>query len=469
MPDLARGTGPLYLRLADQIEEDIERRVLPAGTKLPPQRNLAFDIGVTIGTVSRAYAVARERGLVSGEVGRGTYVVDRAQGALAHPGYASPPGDFGGTREMDAPAGKLRFDSTAAPSVGQGEIIGTIVAGIMSSHAHDVASYARLFPDHWFEAGSQWLAKGRFQPPPERIVPTLGAHAGVVAIIAAMTSPGDHVAFEHLTYSHVARSAGLIGRRVTLIQSDALGVVPEDFERLCAQRHPKLAFLMPSAHNPTTNTMPAERRQAIAEIARRHNVWLVEDNLYGAMADDDHPLMAELAPERTFLVGGLSKSVVAGVRGGWISCPSHLERRVRISHRMVTGGLPFLLAETSARLVLSGKAAEIQRRCKDEINARLALARDALTGFNAQWRPNIPFIWLELPDPWLSSTFKQAASDRGVLIDDADEFKAGRSEQVFHHVRLGISAAPRREDLSKGLATIRRLLEEGSAGYTSYD
>ena len=74
MPDLAAGSGPLYVRLADQIEDGIAHGELPNGAKLPPQRNLAFDIGVTIGTVGRAYALARERGLVTGEVGRGTYV-----------------------------------------------------------------------------------------------------------------------------------------------------------------------------------------------------------------------------------------------------------------------------------------------------------------------------------------------------------------------------------------------------------
>src|ERR1700712_1933953 len=78
LPDISSGVGPVYVRVADSIETAISHGVLPPGTKLPPQRNLAFDIGVTIGTVSRAYALVHERGLVAGEVGRGTYVLDRA-------------------------------------------------------------------------------------------------------------------------------------------------------------------------------------------------------------------------------------------------------------------------------------------------------------------------------------------------------------------------------------------------------
>lgn len=77
LPDITEGDGPIYLRLADSIEGAISDGTLQAGSKLPPQRNLAYDLGVTIGTISRAYALIHERGLVSGEVGRGTYVNER--------------------------------------------------------------------------------------------------------------------------------------------------------------------------------------------------------------------------------------------------------------------------------------------------------------------------------------------------------------------------------------------------------
>src|SRR5690606_14540583 len=196
------------------------------------------------------------------------------------------------------------------------------------------ASYTRRMPERWAHAGSRWLARGGFRPRPDHIVPTVGAHAAAVAIIAAITAPGDHVAFEHLTYSRVARSASLIGRRIALVRSDEEGMVPEDFERVCAQRHPKLVFLMPAVQNPTLANMPEDRRRAVVEIARRHNVWLIEDNLYGALTDDLAPPLAELAPERTFHIGGLSKSVAAGVRGGWVACPPNYERRIQVAHRM---------------------------------------------------------------------------------------------------------------------------------------
>lgn len=467
IPDISSGSGPLYVRLADSIERDIFSGTIPVGEKLPPQRDLAYDLGVTVGTVGRAYGLVRERGLVSGEVGRGTYVLDRST-PMPQSARESLSDAVDGTRFYEAPAGKLRFDSTAAPEVGQSAAIGTILTDIHRDHVDEVASYTRQFPDRWFEAGAQWLSRNRTAPAPDCIVPTLGVHAGVMAVISAITAPGDSIAFERVTYSQLARSAGLIGRRTTLIASDENGVIPEDFERVCAQRHPKIAFLMPTAQNPTLTTMPEARRSQIADIARRHNVWLVEDDLYGALTDDPTPLLADFAPERTFLVGGLSKSVAAGVRGGWVMCPPHFNDRIRVAHKMVTGGMPFILAELCSRLVLSGEAAAIRKRCIAEINARLAIARDRLDGFEFSWRPNVPFIWLLLPDPWLSGTFKNAAYQRGVLIDDEDEFKAGRTEQVFHRVRLGVSAPRNRDDVVQGLSVIRSLLDEGRAGYDTF-
>lgn len=464
LPDLSSGSGPLYQRLADSIESDIDKGVIDAGAKLPPQRDLAYDIGTTVGTIGRAYQLLRERGLVSGEVGRGTYVLgQRAETAKpdVEPGLQ-------GTRFIDAPSGKLRFDSTAAPDVGQGAVIADLLARTAQEYPHDISSYTRDFPERWYEAGSRWLARNAFHPSPDSIVPTLGTHAAVMAAIAALTMPGDYVVFEHLTYSQIARSAGLIGRRTALVSTDDNGIDPDDFERVCAQKHPKVMFLMPTAKNPTLVTLSAERRQAIARIAREYNVVLIEDDLYGELTDDPTPLLAEYAPERTIVAGGLSKSVAAGVRGGWLSCPPSYRHRIRIAHKMMTGGLPFLLAEVGTRLVMSGQAGEIRKRCIAEVQARLAIAREVLAGFDFKARDNVPFIWLTLPDPWLSGTFKNACLAQGVLLDDEDEFKAGRSEQVFHGVRFGVSQPRQGKDVASGVAVIRRLLDEGRAGYDSF-
>ncbi len=467
LPDLREGSGPLYLRLANRIEDDIGSGALPLGAKLPPQRNLAFDIGVTIGTVGRAYALARERGLVSGEVGRGTYI-------LARDGQVDGEAQSSGTRLSGpyniapVPTGKLRMDSTAAPDVGQAAVIERLSSRIAREHPGEIATYTRTWRTSWMEAGSRWLSSGNWTPDPASVVPTLGGHAALIAIIAAVTNPGDKVAFEQLTFSSIARSTNLIGRRSITIDSASGTIDPESFERLCAQQHPKVAFLMPTIHNPTLTIIPEQERRDIVSIARKYNVWLIEDNIYGSLLDHGPTPLAELAPERTFHVGSLSKTVAAGVRGGWVSCPANLASRITTSHKMVTGGMPFLLADLSARLVLSGEAAAIRTRVKAEIAMREALARQHFAGLDFTSNPDIPFLWMKLPEPWLSGNFKKAGESEGVLIEDEDEFKSGRSERAFHRIRVAFSVPGTMAEVESGLLAICRLLDSGGIGHDPY-
>jgi DNA-binding transcriptional MocR family regulator len=299
-------------------------------------------------------------------------------------------------------------------------------------------------------------------------VPTVGVHASAMAVIAAMTSPGDKIAFEQLTYSSISRSANLIGRRSVVVGVDEQGPIPEDFDRLCAQQHPKLAFFIPSLHNPTLTITPVSRRREIADIARKHNVWLMEDSIYGAMLDQPPTPISAFLPERTFHIGGLSKTVSAGVRGGWVSCPANLAPRIQIAHKMITGGLPFMLAELSSRMVLSGAADTIRQAARVEIEAREAIARRAFSGLDFISNKRAPFLWMKLPDPWLSGTFKQAAASEGVVVDDEDEYKPGRTEHFYHRIRVGFTTPKRREDIHTGFTILRRLIDNPNAGYDSY-
>jgi DNA-binding transcriptional MocR family regulator len=468
LPDISKGSGPLYVRLADRIEDAIIDGTLPPGTKLPPQRNLAFDIGVTIGTIGRAYSLIHERGLVSGEVGRGTYVLDQTEAGEEIQQATPPAMTMQGTRPDVAPSGALRFDTTAAPDSGQAVTIGRLTSEIINDHPAEIASYTRTFPRHWFEAGAQWLTRGAFVPEAENVVPTLGAHAAIMAVLTVATSPGDKIVFEHLTYSQIARSANLIGRRTVLANIDEHGMIPEDFESVCAQQHPKIAFLMPAAHNPTAVVMPVERRRQIAEIARKYNVWLIEDDLYGSLCRDETPRLVEFAPERTFLIGGLSKSVAAGVRGGWVACPPHYAHRVRIAHKMITGGMPFLFAELCARLVLSGEAADLKATSIAKIMDRQKLLETHFPDFDYAALPGLPFFWLKLPEPWLSGTFKNAVFNEGILVDDEDEFKPGRSDRVWHRIRVGFSSVKDDAEVERGFKLLRQILENGTSSYDSY-
>ena len=173
----------------------------------------------------------------------------------------------------------------------------------------------------------------------------------------------------------LARSANLIGRQAIAVPMAEHGMDVDAFEHVCANQHPKLVVIIPTLQNPTTAIMPADQRERFAAIARKHNVRIIEDNIYGAHVDGAPPPIASFAPDITFHLSGMSKAVAAGIRAGWVACPTGFTGSIPVAHKMITGGMPFLLAETAARLVLSGAAEAITTQVRSEIAGTSLLAR----------------------------------------------------------------------------------------------
>lgn len=472
LPDLKTGDGPLYMRLAGRIEDAIENGALPAGSKLPPQRNLAFDLGVTVGTVSRAYSIVREHGLVSGEVGRGTYVLERESDDIRHSATKYLPA-MPGSDKPSLPEAAVPMTSTAAADVGQGPLVAETIGAASADTGYAGIDYIRSVPPSWQQAGSTWLSHCGWSPDPALIVPVLGVHAGIMAAVSAVSAVGDRIAFEELCYPATPRTVAMTGRRIARLKSTPVGIDPEDFEHVCAQQHPKAVVLVATLNNPTLGTLSVENRERIVEIARNYNVWIIEDNIYGGLKDDTPPPIASMAPERTFHLDGLSKSVSAGLRSGWASCPPGYVTRVANAHRLLTGGAPFLLKETAARLVLSGEARKIRNSVRQVIARRAGLAAETLSNAhpNASVRsdPDCPFVWLTLPEPWLPGTFCKAAQEAGVTVEGADEYKLGSLGYPCPNVRVSLTGPLSDRKFERGLSILTDLLSSPSLNYDSLE
>nr|WP_245198568.1 PLP-dependent aminotransferase family protein [Jiella mangrovi] len=452
--------------MADAIERSIVEGVLKPGDKLPPQRDIAFDLKVTVGTIGRAYQIARERGLTTGEVGRGTYV------RAVHPEPEKQDAKlFVRNSTADSlpgfPQDDAKLDSTSAPLVGQGELVASTFAEVLRDSAEKALDYVRGVPTSWLEAGAAWLQTGGWQPEAANVVPTLGVNAAIQGVIAATTHPGDRIVFEDLSYASVARAATMIGRLPLTVGMDDQGMIPEELDRCAARQHPRMIFLMPAVNNPTGVCMSLRRREEIVSVARRHNLLIIEDNIYGKVTPSDLPPIASLAPERTFFVGGLSKSVSAGLRSGWAACPRGQAVRVTVAHNQLTGGRPFLNMEVAARLVLSGEAEKVRQAVIAEIATRAAMFDDIFKTKTTGQGAAVPYRWVSLPSPWTSPAFQLAARNHGIRIDGEDEFQSVRSDRAHHCVRLGLSAVNDRDTLATALQTLKGLIDSGSISYVS--
>ena len=150
---------------------------------------------------------------------------------------------------------------------------------------------------------------------------TDGAQHGLACVLRAVTQRGDVILADLITYqgiSALCRSQGLDLRGLSI---DREGMRPDAFEAACASSRPRAVFLVPSLHNPTTVTLSEERRRALIATARRHNVLIIEDDVYRPLLTSDIPSFATLEPELTIHVSRLSKCIAPGLRYGFVVAP----------------------------------------------------------------------------------------------------------------------------------------------------
>ena len=166
-PDIQRAGTPIYIEIADAMAHDIDNGKLKPGEKLPPQRNLAFDIGVTIGD-NRASVHAGPPAWTGNRRSRAAAPMSAPANHRClkqvprRPVITRLPMMQCRTASTQAP-GKLRLDSTSAPEVGQSAIITRHVAAIMADYPNKTTDYIRSLKPEWQQAGQSWLSTGGWQ------------------------------------------------------------------------------------------------------------------------------------------------------------------------------------------------------------------------------------------------------------------------------------------------------------------
>ncbi len=449
-PNLEGRTGPRYIAIAEALATDLAAGRFRAGERLPTHRDLAWRLGVTVGTVSRAYAEAGRRGLVSGEVGRGTFVrvaMPREAQVMTVPGEAEP--------------GFIDLNFNFPPSGGEEQALRATLSALAA--APDSAallayqSHAGL-PAHR-AAASQWLARYGLEAAPERIAITAGAQHAILVTFAALTRPGDRVLTEALSYPGVQLAARMLGLRLDGLPLDGEGLLPEAFEAACRNNDVKALYCIPTLQNPTTVTLPEARRRTIAEIATRYGVAIIEDDIFRLMAPEAPPPISSFAPERGYFITSLSKTTAPGLRIGFVAAPEGGFERITAALRTACWMATPLTAEIATRWIQDGTATRILEVRRTEMDARRRQVLAALHGHQFDCPNGSLHIWLHLPEPWRSTEFTAEAKRRGVGVTPAEAFAVGRSN-LTHAVRLCHGAPDNRKTLDQALAVIGELLTE---------
>jgi DNA-binding transcriptional MocR family regulator len=449
-PDLSSRHGALYLEIADAIARDIANGRLPPGARLPTHRDLADRLGVTVGTVSRGYAEAARRGLLSGEVGRGTFARRPAPGAPLRP--ASGP--------VEIPLIDL---SVNHPPVQQGEretaALGAALSELSSQPA--LSSLMAYQPDGGAHrhraAGAAWINRCDLEATADRVLVCSGSQHATATLFATLLRPGDLVLTEALTHPGFKILANLLHLRLQGVAMDGEGIRPDSLEAACRAGSPRALYCLPTIHNPTTGVMPEPRRRDIAGIAQAHGLAIVEDDIHGVLPPRPVTPLSAFAPESSYYITSTSKSIAPGLRIGYLLAPLDMVDRLAAAIRATTWMAPPLMAEIATRWIEDGTAEMILAGKREEAAARQVMARQRLGGADYRAHPNGYHLWLQLPDPWRSDTFTAQAHRHGVAVTPAEAFLVGRGGSA-HAVRVCLGGARDRADLDRGLSLLAETL-----------
>lgn len=441
---------PRYIAIADAIAADLTGGKLKAGDRLPPQRELAWKLGVTIGTVTRAYQEASKRGLLSGEVGRGSYLRD------PRPNYAAAQSISNGVEP-----GLLDLQMSAPPRVAQAADFEAALSDIVRDPGWaDLLDYpsAQGFTQHR-EVGAHWLKKSGVDIAPDQVVLSAGAQAALISILSTITTPGERILIEPLTYPTMQPITRQFGLQLRTLHNDAEGITPDSLEHFAKRGEARLVYLVPTLQNPTTVTLSEERRRAIAEIAQRYDLTIIEDDVFRLLADDPPVTIQSLAPERTYYITGLSKTTAPGLRMAFTAPPPGATEALN-RQQMIIGGRPNALsAELSRRWIETGVAERALAAIRKELDLRRAAALDHLRGLPVACAPGAMYAWITLPPYWRPSDFTAAALSHGMKVTPGTAFAMDPTVQQ-NAIRACFGPAPSRAAVSEGFEKLRVLIDK---------
>jgi DNA-binding transcriptional MocR family regulator len=440
----ASRSTPLYRRIVEVMLADIESGRLTAGTRLPPQRDLAHALGISVGAVTRAYDTAVRRGLAAAHVGRGTFVIDQSRSGAA----------------QDGP---IDLTINTAPIASVDAIAEAIAALNRPASWMERLDYQPAFGrDVDRQAGAAWLKRiAGFDGVDWRtLIGCSGAQNGMAIALMALCAPGDGVLCEAVSFPGVRALASQMAYRLYGVEMDEQGIQPQALDRAAAETGARVLYVLPTLQNPTTRTMSAKRRADIVKIARARNLWIVEDDVYAPYARHlGLPPLAAMAPERTVFITSLSKILSPGLRVGYLVAPGGeaFERCGRAMRALMHSPAGVGLA-IATNWIESGKADDLARDVLAETRARTALAQVALKGLVDEPQTGVSLhLWLPMREIDAERAVARASA-AGLRLAPPDAFVMS-DVAALSGLRLSIGSAANRATLARALSILKDALK----------
>lgn len=444
---------PAYKSLVQVIEAAIEAGELKPGEMLPTHRQLAFDLGLSVQTVSRAYERLAAAGRIHGTVGRGTFVRgpnDDMRLPFVNHRAAGQLVDLSILKPVIGPEHKEAFQKTLR------DIARTVPDAVLEAfRAGTLLERDRGAVAHWLglcgvdnSTGSVILTNG-------------GTSAMTVAMLTA-AGAGDLVVCEEIGHHTLRPLTRYLGLRLRGLATDGDGLLPDAFDAACREEPVKVLQLMPTGLNPMGFTMSLERRAAIIEIARRHDVLVVENHSSGPLDTTAPPPLFALAPERVLFFTSLTKPVLPGLRIGFLAVPEHLGAAAANRHLVTNWMATSLSMEIAVRWITDGTAEALMKHQRRILADRKQHAAAVLDGLPYRISPSGLHAWLACADTDDEEALTEAAREAGVAVARGSSFAIGpHGRHPGVRVSLG---GPDFPEFSRGLRLLGELARRQPEG-----
>jgi DNA-binding transcriptional MocR family regulator len=452
---LERGAAdPLYQQIAAQLRARIRDGRLPTGARLPTVRRLALELGVTRNTVHDAYGELQSAGWVESIVGSGTYVRRRSQPRAMLRAMADderPPtaerllGDLLRLASLDeqaAPGVRSMAVSVPDPRLAPTEALWDAIAsqrgepGLLTGYGHPLGDPA-LRVALTEECGARGVTCE-----PDEILVTAGVTQGLSLTARVLAEPGDTVLVEQPTYLGCLHVLAALGLKPIGIPLDEEGPVPEAVEAAILEHQPRFFYTVPTFHNPSGITATVARREALAALAARHDLWLIEDDVYGRLAYDGPPPPALAAfdhAERVIYLSSVSKALAPDLRIGWVVAPKEVREQLLALRYATDLCLPTVLQRALARYLTEGglathlaRSLPVYRRRRDAL--LMALRHHMPKGVRWTEPQGGLCAWLTLPPDERLRDVHRLALRYGLAVAPGAAFWVTPPEAI--HLRL---------------------------------
>ncbi|MES2449931.1 MAG: PLP-dependent aminotransferase family protein [Pseudomonadota bacterium] len=434
LPDLATSAGSKYQAIADALDAAIARGQLRRGDRLPPQREVAAKLGVDLTTVTKAYDAARLRGLIEARGRAGSFVAATPQAPILPP----PSVDTGMNMPPEIPGGLL---SRAIVETSAALLAGSEMAWLQYAPAGG-APQDRA-------AGARLLSARGLPSTEEQVIVTAGGQNALHAILASTLQAGDTIACGRFVYPGLKALAGRLGVRLLALPTlDAATL-----DAACRRENVRALYVVPTNDNPTAATITEAEREAIATVARRHELQVIEDDAYGLLASAPLRPIAAFAPERCWYVASLSKIVTPALRVAYVRAPS-VGSALRLAADVHETAImaPPLNAAMASRWIGDGTLTRLVAAMRTEIAWRQALADSVLGEVERQRSPEGYHLWLPLPAPLSADDLAGVMRQHGLSVIAAGSFAAARDD--LQAVRVSLGGLVDRERLGRVLRVL---------------